>query len=66
MATAAARKADWVTRGEAARLLGVTPDSVSRIEAMGGLKVRRLPGTRPLYERRSINDLIAKATKEAR
>lgn len=58
---ASLRGAPWVTKEEAARLLGCSPRSVSRHIALGRLATSKPAGSRVLIERSSIEELIEAA-----
>jgi hypothetical protein len=55
---------EWLTRPQMAALLGTSAEAVSRLAAMGKIKVKALPATRPKYQRASGERLLAVSLKE--
>lgn len=62
MSTVAAPYREWITREEAARMLGIDWRMVDRLAETGHLVVRRLPGVRPRFARSSVESLAARYT----
>jgi hypothetical protein len=66
MDTPTATQSEWVDASEAARIIGVTRQSVPILTAEGLLGCRAIPGTRRRYSRRDAERIARESVRPAR